>query len=458
MLAGADDATVQERCCATLWNLASKRRSYAAAIADAGGIDAVLAAMVRFPSAAAVQESGCGALLFLSAFAGDASCCRRISEIVQATTQRHANLRDIGEEVMQALRASSSADVAPADAAGSTADLSAMATNVQHAVVAGHHNSVITAMRNHADDVDVQEQGCTVLHSLTRSRRNAGPIAICGAIGAVSSAMRRHDSAVVQEQGCAALRYMTEPKLGYDGDNSIAVAVTVILTALQRNVDVAAIQVHGGTVLLNLCSAPEARHLAAVVAAGGVKAVMTAMRRHEGVVEVQTLGCDIMRVIGLASVDRVAAVGGFEAVVSAMQLHTASSEVQEHGCLALSELCTAAPGAIAAAGGIEAVVSALRTHASHAAVRRHGDTMIQRLVGRTRAVSATYVVLTVDVSRCGDVVTLVTSLIAVARSRSEACATVGSQRSINSVAATLILLSMLLLTSVSAWRSATRTG
>ena len=68
----------------------------------------------------------------------------------------------------------------------------------------------------------------------------------------------------------------------------------------------------------------------------------------------------------------IAAAGGIEAVVAAMRAHAGSAVVQEYARWALCNLAFNNADnqfAIAAAGGIEAVVAAMRAHAGSAGVQ-----------------------------------------------------------------------------------------
>jgi hypothetical protein len=77
-----------------------------------------------------------------------------------------------------------------------------------------------------------------------------------------------------------------------------------------------------------------------VVAHGGVKTVVAAMRNHLSDVETQTYGCRIL--LGLAydagHEHVVARDGGVEAVIAAMRTHPEHSDVQYFGCWALMNL------------------------------------------------------------------------------------------------------------------------
>jgi len=140
--------TIQQECCGALRNLAAKDPGNQVAIADHGGITAVLQALGRHQRHARVQESGCGALCNLA---------------VNADNQ-----------------------VAIADQGGITA--------------------VLQALGRHQCHAGVQMQGCGALRNLAVNADNQKVIADLGGIEAVLGAMGRHEShAGVQEQGCWAL-------------------------------------------------------------------------------------------------------------------------------------------------------------------------------------------------------------------------------------------------------------
>ena len=78
--------------------------------------------------------------------------------------------------------------------------------------------------------------------------------------------------------------------------------------------------------------------LRAVVATGGLKAIIGAMRSHSSVVEVQERGCRALSFIAQSSTrlgKAVVTARGLEAVVAAMKMHAGALEVQAQGCAAL---------------------------------------------------------------------------------------------------------------------------
>jgi hypothetical protein len=97
------------------------------------------------------------------------------------------------------------------------------------------------------------------------------------------------------------------------------------------------------------------------------------MGAHGSSAAVQEQGCKALCILSFNADNRVAivAMGGIEAVVGAMAVHGSSAGVQEKGCSALSNLAvnTGNEMAIAAKGGIEAVVRAMEAHESSAGVQ-----------------------------------------------------------------------------------------
>jgi len=71
----------------------------------------------------------------------------------------------------------------------------------------------------------------------------------------------------------------------------------------------------------------------------------------------------------------VAKAGGIKAVITAMRNHASHAGVQHYGCRALTSIAYKNwdnKVAVAKAGGIEAIITAMRNHASHAGVQHWG--------------------------------------------------------------------------------------
>ena len=79
MAAAPGDGGVQSHGCAALGNLAADSPANRAAIADAGGIEAVTGAMARLPDDSDVQANGCEALTRLSNESPDGSVAQALA-------------------------------------------------------------------------------------------------------------------------------------------------------------------------------------------------------------------------------------------------------------------------------------------------------------------------------------------------------------------------------------------
>ena len=127
----------------------------------------------------------------------------------------------------------------------------------------------------------------------------------------------------------------------------------------------------------------------AIASAGGVEAVVAALRAHGGAhAGVAQHGCWALK--NLAIDDDIAlaigSAGGVEAIVPALRAHgEGNAEVAENGCTALAYLCwdtTANAAAIAAAvsaGAVPLVEAAVRAHPSNTLLQEWGPTLLTKL-------------------------------------------------------------------------------
>jgi len=220
-----NDAEVQWKGCRALYNLAVNDDKQKA-IAVAGGIPVVLAAMKAHEGHKDVQEQGCGALVNL-AFNAD---------------------------------------------------------NKMAIAAAGGIPVVLAAMKAHKGHVDVQYHGCWALANLAANADNKIAIAAAGGIPVVLAAMMAHKGHVqVQWQGCWALG-----SLAIDDDHKIAIAaavgIPVVLGAMKAHKGDVDVQLQGCGALRNL--AANADNKIAIAAAGGIPVVVAAMKAHKGDVDV----------------------------------------------------------------------------------------------------------------------------------------------------------------------------
>ena len=121
-------------------------------------------------------------------------------------------------------------------------------------------------------------------------------------------------------------------------------------------------------------------------AAGGIEAVVDALKQHPSNIIVQQDGCSALWNLAPNSNDNqkaIAAAGGIEAVVAALTQYP--DNVQQIGCNALWGFAANNDNhqkSIAAAGGIEAVVAALMEHRDNVSVQRvlSGPPLYDRIV------------------------------------------------------------------------------
>ena len=75
--------------------------------------------------------------------------------------------------------------------------------------------------------------------------------------------------------------------------------------------------------------------------AGGVKAVVDAMRAHPTNADMQRYGCGALRALADGNAENKARIGearGVQAVVDALRAHRTNADVQEYGCFARRKL------------------------------------------------------------------------------------------------------------------------
>jgi hypothetical protein len=105
------------------------------------------------------------------------------------------------------------------------------------------------------------------------------------------------------------------------------------------------------------------------------------MEAHKASVLAQEHACWALRKLAVNAGNqvRIAEAGGIEAVLSAMKAHTTSVLAQQHACAALRSLAVNAGNKvlIAEAGGIEAVVSAMKAHKTIGLVQQYACAALQ---------------------------------------------------------------------------------
>jgi len=339
------------------------------AIAEAGSITAVVAALQQHPTHAEVQQNGCRALCNLALNAENTVAIAEaggIAAIVAALQQHPTNadlqvycwhlLQRSGQELLEALF------IEPEDFLSELDGLKDR-KNV-HCIVEG--------MRIHCNHSGVQEQGCGILWNLTKASHQLAVTQAGGIAVLVEALKKHHENANVQAQGCGALQI-----LALITENRVAIAqadgIVAVVAALQEHTLDAGVQVQGCTVLANL--AYNAENKVSIAQAGGIKAIIDGMKQQNKHATVQETSCRALAyLVNNENNVAVAQAGGITVVVDAMKTHNMHANVQEWGCMALIKLARSAQNrvAIAQAGGIAVVVDGMKAHITHANVQGYG--------------------------------------------------------------------------------------
>jgi hypothetical protein len=163
---------------------------------------------------------------------------------------------------------------------------------------------VVASLQAHPYVEAVQGAGCYALANLVESHpANTAAAVAAGGIEAVVAAMRAHPgSESVLEGGCDALSELVTN--GHHANQTAAAAagaVEALVAALQAHPGSQMVQRSGCEALAYLvCYHPTATaahpaNQTAVAAAGGIEAVVAALRAHPGSEEVQEMGCYALR-------------------------------------------------------------------------------------------------------------------------------------------------------------------
>jgi hypothetical protein len=126
-----------------------------------------------------------------------------------------------------------------------------------------------------------------------------------------------------------------------------------------------------------------------IVSAGGLEAIVAAMRAFTSSLPVQETGCDVIFHLALVEQLRAPIVSaeGIVVVVGAMRAFAANSSIQQSGCSVLDDLSKieANRAPIVSAGGIEAVQAAMRAHPTVANINSWGKKAVDACAAQMRA-------------------------------------------------------------------------
>lgn len=421
MLAHGGSVEVQERACAALDGLA--RVNYyidnqdsnpgPCCIAEAGGIEAVVAAMQAHVGSASVQER---ALAALGSLEHTSPSLYIFDDVPVVSNVQRAVGAGAVEAVVGAMQAQAHVQGSPGVQISACHLVTRLITfgvwdpaNLYvNAEVIG---AVVAAMRAHVSSADVQAAGCTALvHFLFRNhiqldpavgqprprpvsggitnRLNQALAVEVGAVEVVVTAMRAHGGAAcLQQKACYALRCLIIESPANQALAIEAGVVEAVVAAMRAHGDDGGVLEWAGRLLFGLACDSVANQvrvteaggidaLMAMRSPGGVDGVVAAMHEHGGSAWVQEQACAALGNLVSGSPDNQARAGeasAFEEVVAAMRAHEGSAGVQEQACRAISCLVSGSPDNQARAGEAGAVAAVIAVMSRTAAMLENAN-------------------------------------------------------------------------------------
>ncbi|GAB0494362.1 hypothetical protein MMPV_005654 [Pyropia vietnamensis] len=336
-----------------------------------GGVKAVLAPLRAHTGSAAVTDAACRVLLGLTIY--DASTAEEIVSgdgvaTVLAALEALVASAGVASPPMPLTPTATTNVAGCASAIKALRNLTQTADHRGAIIEAGGIEGVVAAMATHHADARLCSHGCLVLSNLafgvadTKDRVGGS-----GGLDAIATAMLEHpDCQPVAARGSLALRNLlfksnaNQDRAGASGSRVIEALVSVIFTHGSRDREVA----HQSCVALcNLSNVKEANR-APILAAGGVRAVLTLLSTYPESATVADDAVGILRNVAAAGETaplEVGQCGGVEAVVRAMKAHPCHGAILEKGIAALRYLCFLPENRdrVGTAGGVDLLVGAL---------------------------------------------------------------------------------------------------
>lgn len=224
-------------------------------------IEEVIEYMTKNEGSAEVQL-GCLELLGAQAKGSDAK--REIAaaggiEAVLRALLAHVGDRDVTAQGFYALRNLASHN----------------ASNKVRIVTSGGYDAIVAGMSAHSDDAEVQQHGVEAIWIIAVAPATKVAAVESGALGAVLSAMSKHsEDSLLQRLGCAALQNISDDPSGVRAVLA-AGGATAVLAAMSGHPDDAHVQSTGCAALRNMADDDEGREALGV--AGAVRAAVLAV-------------------------------------------------------------------------------------------------------------------------------------------------------------------------------------
>eukprot|EP00727_Mastigamoeba_balamuthi_P009399 m51a1_g5081 hypothetical protein (1134) ;mRNA; r:234991-239264 len=408
MSAQAGNASVQERGCLALANLAGGTQDTQAAAVRGGGVEAAHEALAAHVASSTVAEHALAALYNMALLpegrvmiAQRPACLAAASEAM-ATHRAVAQLQLNGCRLFGILSTTRDCQFAVSQCGAPEAASAALLAHAANASVVENAlwalanisicqssraaltkaqatvDAVTAAMTAHRNVVNVQESGCRVLGNI-----GAG----AATLEAVLASMEAHRaSAAVQQAGCGAIWRLMCASSANRAAATTARCAEVVLAGMAAHRGAAGVQKHGCHVLMELALKNQ-ENGSAVARMGGVRACLRAMRKHKDSAAVQEVACGALRNMAASPVacEVVVAHEGVESVVRCMADHPAAEPIADHATAVLCRVSARVKGPSAAVlatqAVVGAVVAAMGAHVGSRSVQKHSCAFLWNVQG-----------------------------------------------------------------------------
>lgn len=252
--------------------------------------------------------------------------------------------------------------------------------------------AMVTAMKHHPNDSDIQSRACIMFAQFLDSNDHQKEIGLSGCIEAMIAAIQSHDNDFdIQLWGCKVLGRLAFRHQVNRAAIIAAGGIVAVLTAMYSHAKhpqihhTAATEVLSSLVSDHSCTQ---QHTTSAFP-GGITALVSVMQKYASDSEIQQWCC---RILGnLASQDyfgqiAVALTGGTLTILAAMYSHYDHSKTQHAAIEALRALSSyhyANQTAIDPSGGIKVVAAAMQRHADDAKIQNWGCKVLYRLVSES---------------------------------------------------------------------------
>ena len=343
----------------------------AAAAAAAGAPAACFRALSVHAASPAVLERACAALRLLAAPHGNRAACAGAGSVAA---------------VVAALRAHPGHAGLQASACGALRVLAWDAGTKAAAVDAGAVEAVVTAMRAHPQHAGVAEAACGALKSL--AAHSSARVRGAKAADVAVEVLRTHGSTPgVCSEACGAIANLCVGQPQNGARATQAGAAAAVVAALTRHAELGDVAEAGAAALWALAGCGDPSSRISCVEHGALPALVGAMRTHQASLPLQVVACSAITHFaqGLSTgATEVAAAGGVDALLSALRLHGNSAALQESGFDALFTLCDRGGLDVARralqAGALEACKAAITTRfPNHPGVQRAAKAVLEEL-------------------------------------------------------------------------------